>query len=261
MDGVEKIAAIRLCPLEDSTSLLDDPAALRVRADRDGFLFFRALIAAGDVLPLRDSVLDYAGRNGWLETTAHASDSLALPAKRIGCYTDSDWIGLQAHVRNGSAIWDLGNTASISRALRAADPLGRWTLSTAVICRVCSPHPDMATPPHTDAQYVHSMGDFWTAWIPLQDSPQELGPIALAAGSHLHAAPQHRTPAVDEIEWSTADFGVGDVVLFRARTLHRALPNRSGDRLRLSVDLRYGVWNETMEIDWRAATLSAALGA
>jgi len=77
MDGVEKIAAIRLCPLEDSTSLLDDPAALRVRADRDGFLFFRALIAAGDVLPLRDSVLDYAGRNGWLDTTAHASDSLA----------------------------------------------------------------------------------------------------------------------------------------------------------------------------------------
>jgi len=34
-------------------------------------------------------------------------------------------------------------------------------------------------------------------------------------------------------------------------TLHRSLPNRSGTRLRLSADFRYGFWNERATVDWR----------
>jgi ectoine hydroxylase-related dioxygenase (phytanoyl-CoA dioxygenase family) len=53
--------------------------------------------------------------------------------------------------------------------------------------------------------------------------------------------------------WSTTDFRCGDAALFRPHTLHCSLPNRSGDRLRLSADFRYGFWDEASEVDWRAS--------
>ena len=60
--------------------------------------------------------------------------------------------------------------------------------------------------------------------------------------------------AVDaEAVWSTTDFRCGDAALFRPHTLHCSLPNRSGDRLRLSADFRYGFWDEASEVDWRAS--------
>jgi hypothetical protein len=39
--------------------------------------------------------------------------------------------------------------------------------------------------------------------------------------------------------WTASDFAVGDVVVFHSLTVHKALPNASPDRLRLSVDYRY----------------------
>jgi ectoine hydroxylase-related dioxygenase (phytanoyl-CoA dioxygenase family) len=42
-----------------------------------------------------------------------------------------------------------------------------------------------------------------------------------------------------DAEWQTADFGIGDALFFHAYAIHKALPNLSGDRLRLSTDNRY----------------------
>jgi hypothetical protein len=39
--------------------------------------------------------------------------------------------------------------------------------------------------------------------------------------------------------WLSADLWPGDVLLFSALTVHCALPNRTADRLRVSVDYRY----------------------
>src|SRR6185437_14396822 len=102
--------------------------------------------------------------------------------------------------------------------------------------------------------------DFWTAWIPLGDCPREWGPLALLAGSHLGGLQEHSGDGVisggvappEDAVWSTTDFQCGDVVVFRPLTVHCSLPNRSGDRLRLSADFRYGFWDETATVDWRA---------
>ena len=42
---------------EDSTPVLDRPEELRARADRDGYLFFRGLLPAEDVLEVRRQLL------------------------------------------------------------------------------------------------------------------------------------------------------------------------------------------------------------
>src|SRR5262249_5662553 len=111
--------------------------------------------------------------------------------------------------------------------------------------------------------------DFWTAWIPLGDCPQQLGPLALLAGSHQGGLQPHSGEGIvdggvtvsDDAVWSTTDFRCGDVVLFRPHTLHRSLPNCSADMLRLSVDFRYGFWSESAAVDWRAGAIAAEASA
>jgi ectoine hydroxylase-related dioxygenase (phytanoyl-CoA dioxygenase family) len=264
MDGMEVVDELRLRAFEDSAPLIEQPEPLRERAARDGFLFFRGLLPTEIVLPLRGCVLEYASEIGWLDPTAATSEGRAAPGKRVGNYQDPDWVGLQVHVQNRPEMWALGDAVVIHHALQLVDKRSSYLfLSTANTCRVVSPHPDLVTQPHQDAHYVHMIADFWTAWIPLDDCPREQGPIALLAGSHLLGPQEHSGQGIvgggatppDDAVWSTTDFRCGDVVLFRPLTLHRSLPNRSGDRLRVSADFRYGFWDETAAVDWRAAAL------
>ena len=42
-----------------------------------------------------------------------------------------------------------------------------------------------------------------------------------------------------EGQWLSADYKIGDVLFFHSRTVHMSLPNRTGNRMRISVDYRY----------------------
>ncbi|HTP88778.1 MAG TPA: phytanoyl-CoA dioxygenase family protein [Bryobacteraceae bacterium] len=264
LDGMEGLTGRKIRPLEDSAPFVGDARQLRERADGDGFLFVRGLVPGDAVLALREVVLDYANAAGWLDPGASVSEGRAARGKRVGYYQDPDWVNLQAHVQNRPEMWALGEAVAIHAVLNAVESRSSYLcLSTANTCRVFSPHPDMATQPHQDGNYLRTIEDFWTAWIPLGDCPRELGPLALLAGSHLGGLLEHAGQGIvdggvkvpDDSVWSTTDFRCGDVVLFRPHTLHCSLPNTSGNRLRLSVDFRYGFWNEHVAIDWRAASI------
>lgn len=260
VDGLE----VKTKPFEDSTPIAGNREQLRWRAARDGFLFFRGLVSDDVVLPLRRTVLGYAGQIGWLDPDAHVNEGRAAPGKRVGRFQDPEWVGLQVHVQNREEMWALGDAIAIHRVLHSIEDRASYlSLSTANTCRVFSPHPDMATQPHQDGHYVRMIEDFWTAWIPLGDCPRKLGPLALLAGSHHGGLKEHSGHGIveggvkvpDDAVWSTIDFRSGDVVLFRPHTVHCSLPNRSGDRLRLSADFRYGFWSEAEALDWRAASI------
>ena len=261
LDSMEGADLVRTRPFEDSMPLIEDPAQLRSRANRDGFLFFRGLVPDDAVLAMRRAVLDYASLAGWLDPGARLDEGRAAPGKRIGYYQDPEWVNLQVHVQNTPEMWALGDAIAIHRVLNRVENRSSYLcLSTANTCRVYSPHPDMATQPHQDANYIRMLGDFWTVWIPLGDCPCELGPLALLAGSHNGGLREHSGLGIvdggvevpNDATWSTTDFQRGDVVIFKPHTLHCSLPNRSGDCLRLSVDFRYGFWSEPAAVDWRA---------
>jgi Phytanoyl-CoA dioxygenase (PhyH) len=267
LEGVDRLEAVNLvtAPLHDASSSLGQPERLREIAERDGFVYFRELVPADLVLSLRQTVLEFAAGIGWLEPGTSPAEARAMPGKRVGYYEDPDWVNLQVHVQMRSEMWNLGDCSHIHRALRALD--GRSTylyLSTANTCRIFSPHADMATQPHQDAHYFRVIGHFWTAWIPLGDCPRELGPLALLPASHVDGLRSHTGLGIvdggvavsEQAVWLTTDFRCGDVVLFRSHTLHRSLPNQSGSLLRLSADFRYGFWDETATVDWRASSLS-----
>jgi len=250
---MEAVSGLLIERLEEAPRAIDEAPRLREMADRDGFLFLRGLVPPERVLRLRRVVLDYAREAAWLDATQPLDCARALPDKRVGYYQDPDWIQLQVRVQMSPEFWDIGDFVEIHRVLHAAAARSSFLyLSTANTCRVFSPHPDMATQPHQDAHYVRMIEQFWTAWIPLGDCPIELGPLAVLPGSYRQGLQPHAGEGIVEggVEvpadavWRTSDFCCGDVLLFNNFTLHRSLANRSGDRLRLSADFRYGFWRD-----------------
>ena len=159
------------------------------------------------------------------------------------------------------AAWSAarGDTLALHRAVLPSPELERVRRHPALLAAVecilgeCRPgfgdvvrcvRPGEApTPPHQDANYVRGQPT-WTAWLPLDDCPLELGPLEVWAGSHRLGALEHEgdrlaTAPKEEENWRSSALARGDVILFHGRTVHRAAPNRT-NRVRRSVDLRWG---------------------
>ena len=96
------------------------------------------------------------------------------------------------------------------------------------------------TPWHVD-QYYWPLGSpaTVTAWIPLQDTPVEMGPLSFASGSHKF--PLHRDLSIsddserlirevmdrEQFPYVERAFALGDVSFHSGYTFHRAPPNQS----------------------------------
>ncbi|MER7197616.1 phytanoyl-CoA dioxygenase [Streptomyces sp. CB01635] len=96
------------------------------------------------------------------------------------------------------------------------------------------------TPWHADQYYWPLSSDrCLTVWLPLQETPMEMGPIAFARGSH-HFAYGRDLPISDESEARLKEtvteqnfedvaepFALGDASFHRGWTFHHAGPNRA----------------------------------
>lgn len=143
-----------------------------------------------------------------------------------------------------------------------------------------------STMPHYDTVYMgRGSARVLTMWVPLGDIPLELGGLAVLEGSNraaglietygrmdvdewcenkpgvravddrglvsFGALPDHP----DELRrqygsrWLTAEFQIGDVLIFGMHTLHASLDNRT-HRLRLSTDSRYQPASEPADPRW-----------
>ena len=87
-------SSIRKTEFVDSTPLLADPAALRARADEDGYLFFKRRLPADEVLALRAELLAVVDRYGWRQP---GQDALG---KKFKLYNDETLVEVIGVVRN-----------------------------------------------------------------------------------------------------------------------------------------------------------------
>ena len=231
-------------PLIDAGGL--DPAGTRAAAAHDGFLLVRGAVPADLLGPLRGLVEGECRARNWLR-----ADGTTDPAVRLGAYDDVRWIDLLTHVLPSREFDAVRQAPRVIQALQ-----GLWGDTVCPhagdLCRLVSPGwPALTTPPHQDAAYLRGTTRAWTAWTPLWDCPIDLGPLCLLPGSHAVGLwPHARTAgvaadalqgidvAVDD-RWAAGDLAAGDVLLFSCWTVHGALPNRTADRLRASVDFRY----------------------
>jgi hypothetical protein len=231
-------------PFADARPLLSDPQALRARAAADGCLMLRGLLPAADVLAVRNAILTLCVEAGWCDAGGRA-------APGVGPYIEGqpEYMAVYDRIQRLEAFHRLALHPAILRLYEAL--FGEAVLAhPRNIARVMFPNNNQhATPAHQDAIHIRGTAETWTAWMPLGDCPADLGGLAVMLGSHreallaTHAAYGAGGRAIDTqalpYRWVGGDLRAGDLLTFHSHTIHQALPNRTRDRMRLSVDFRY----------------------
>jgi hypothetical protein len=245
--------------LVDSTPLAREPAELRARAARDGCLLLRGIPGPAAVAPLRSLAHEVAESLGFVRPPrpGRAAPFVKPGAALAGTgYDDGRWLALQQRLLADPRFAAVGDHAELLAALEVLFD-GPVLTRRGDICRLALPNaPHLTTPPHQDHWYTGGTTNLWTVWIPLTDTPLELGPLAVLPGSHASGLLPHdgqgagrqrvRVPA--DPRFAAAPLAAGDAILFNCLTVHRALPNITGNRVRLSVDYRYQPAGEPIHV-------------
>ena len=235
-------------PYRDSSGSADDATALHARMAEDGYLFLPGLLPGESVAAVRDAVLGLCRDAGW-------ADDAGRPAGRPRLEGQEGWWEVYDPLQKTRAFHALAHhprlLGAVARLLSGAPAvlvhprnIGRITFPGAT---------HFTTPAHQDFPLIQGTPDTYTAWLPLADCPMRLGGLAMLRGSHRFGMLPMRpavgpggveadTRAIEREEgltWHAQDLKAGDVLLFHSHTVHRALPNRTADGLRLSADYRY----------------------
>lgn len=229
MDGVVT-TRLRTPPRIDA----DDASSLRAAADEDGAAWLPGLVPVEHVAALAELVGGWVRELGWVDPSGR-------PVVPTPAYDDPDFVLLQQWAVQSEPFAALRHDRALRRVIETLVG-GEVQSGQGDLVRVmCPGDPPDGTPPHQDAFYVRSVPLLWTAWIPLVDTPLELGPIAVWRGSHRLGTLPHRGEGVDtqgaelppDVVWTGAALRPGDVVLFEGRAVHRTLPHRLDGVLRL----------------------------
>lgn len=241
-------------PLRESQDIVHDAAALRQRAQEDGYLFIRGLMPRDGMLELRRQMIALLHEFGWIKPSG---DPLAAVAARPGT-----WEGQAEFAPYYDRVQLLEVFHALPHHQPVLDVLGQVFGETALphprnIARTMFPDTP-TTPPHQDYFPVRGTQNTWTCWAPLGDCPQTLGGLAVLPGRHreglmaVKAMPGAGGAGIefqmDESAWHTTDFQVGDALLLHSMLPHASLPNRSNGLMRLSVDYRYQPVSEEIDV-------------
>jgi hypothetical protein len=246
----------RLKELRVSNDAIDDPTELRRRIGAEGYLFFKRLQDPDKLWSLRREMLTVMQQGGWLIAGTDPLDGIADISAQCTegdvTYTDVYHEVYKLEAFHRSAHWP-EVTAMVEKIM------GRPIMPhPQKIARLWFPHyTEHTTPIHQD--FVHFQGNFetLTCWAPVGDCPIELGGLAVLPGSHkveqvldhhfslgagglyVDTEQEAKTHKELDVAWHTTDYDIGDTLIFPALTIHKALPNVTEDKLRVSLDNRY----------------------
>ena len=235
--------------LRISNDIMEDAEALRERIDGEGYLFFKRLQRPEKLLELRQQMLTVMQEGGWLIAGTDPLDGIADVSQQC---TEGD-------VEYSDVYHQVYRLEAFHRSAHWPEVM---EIMAKVVGKPVLPHPHKVarlwfpqytahtTPIHQD--FVHFQGNFetYTCWAPIGDCPIELGGLAVLPGSHkIDKVMDHHFSLgagslcinTDELadNWHTTDYEIGDTLIFPALTVHKALPNLTEDRLRVSLDNRY----------------------
>jgi hypothetical protein len=235
-------------PFAVSNDLLTEPAALRRRMAEEGYLFFRGLGPKHKIRVARRDVLELCRQAGWCDAEGQWSG--------VGPYTEGDKQYMEVYKQviklpSFLAVAEDDSFMRIMAMILEAPPM----LHRLRIGRITFPNNvAQTTAAHQDHWYIRGTPQTYTIWTPLGDCPLPLGGLAILPRSQRLGFIEHRLHAEKkyaghglqddqlpgaETGWVGGDFDLGDFVVFHSYTIHKALPNLTPDRLRLSTDNRY----------------------
>lgn len=248
--------------LRDANALLGNPEALRARLEADGYLLIRGLLPREDVLRARKVVLQALAAEGLLDPGAPVEEA-RTGARAAGVF----WGGRKPLTHHPDVLAVLESPV-LARFF--ADLLGGEVRTYDYKWLRAVGHGEF-TGAHYDIVYMgRGTPCLHTCWTPLSDIDHESSPLAVLVGSHRFDRVRETYGQMDvdrdrvdgwftnnplELaeqyggEWKTANFSMGDVMIFGMFTMHGALNNRSGS-FRLSCDTRFQLASEPVDERW-----------
>lgn len=238
--------------LRQSNDVQRDTAELQRRLEEDGYLFLRGLLDREQLLSLRRQMLTLMQAGGWLVQGTDPVDGIANPDAR-STEGDTAYTDVYHQVYRLQAFHEIAHSRGLIGVLERIRGCTMMPQPQNVARLWFPKFTEHTTPIHQDFVHFQGTHDNLTCWSPIGDCPRELGGLAVIPGSHkvdrvlehhfslgagsLHVDPAKHSDVHDE--WHTTDYKVGDTLIFPALTIHKALPNLSENRLRVSLDNRY----------------------
>ncbi|HIM31867.1 MAG TPA: hypothetical protein EYG57_20245 [Planctomycetes bacterium] len=250
-DASESRPEDNLIELRESNDAILDQSQLQQRMQEDGYLFFRHLLPSDSLRELRYEMLKVMQDGGWIRSDTDPVEGIAEPG--VQCTEgDPGYTDVYHKVYALRAFHAIAHLPEITTVIERIMG-GPITPQPLKVARLWFPkYTAHTTPIHQD--FVHFQGTTrnLTAWTPVGDCPVELGGLAVLHGSHkLNRVVEHQfslgagSLAIDiegqriSGEWHSTNYQWGDTLIFPAVTIHKALPNLTEDRLRVSLDNRY----------------------
>jgi hypothetical protein len=214
-------------PFIVANDALSDPTRLKSIMDENGYLFLKGVAPKEKLLTLRRDILELCAGAGWLDPKVYRH-VVHLPSF--------------AAAPEDAGLMSIVGKVTGEPVLLHRRKIGRITFPQNV---------GQTIPAHQDWYYIRGAEETYTVWIPLGDCPMELGGLAVLKGSNQTGFIDHRRftgrnvafgledDQLPHHEWHASDFEFGDALMFHSHTIHKALPNLTANRIRLSIDNRY----------------------
>lgn len=264
--------------LEPATDVADNPAALRERMARDGYLYLPGYLDRDEVLGVRRVMVERLAAAGHLEPEQPPMAAKARRGSRLAFQPDLAFDNPKAmqllYSGRMMAFWAMFFGAPV----RHYD--FTWVRAVA---------PGRGTPPHMDIVYMgRGTQQLFTTWTPLGDVPLSIGGLMILEQSHRHQRLNegYGSKDVDAYcenkvgpgftrmggggnitdggwlskdpvklranlggRWLSADYRAGDLLAFSVFTVHASLDNAS-DEIRFSTDTRYQLASDPIDERW-----------
>ncbi len=262
--------------LESPCQASSDRERLQKHMVEDGYLFLRGCLNKDEVLAARRHILEQLAAAGQLDPSAPLMTGTPKPETKLFFHPE-------LAQKNNPPLQHLlyhpqGNlmrffSSFLNGEIRHFDFTWLRCIS-----------PGHATPSHCDIVYMgRGTRKLYTAWVPLGDLDFEMGGLMVLEGSHKNLRLQ-KTYGQRDVDsycsnrpedsartanglngwlsrnpnlirhslggrWLTAEYGVGDVVVFCMDLVHGGIDN-SSNLIRISSDSRYQLASESVDDRW-----------
>src|SRR5271170_3990183 len=220
-----------------SRSLKDD-------MDSEGYLLIRELLPANDLSRILRAITQIVLEAGWLLPDHSPLERMVNAGAACGD-PDPSFMDVYEQIFSLEAFHALAHHPALQQVMTLLTgphllihpkPIGRLIFPN---CERLIVHA------HQDHTAIAGDPESFTAWMPLHDCPEELGPLQILEASHRFGL-QETTPTTGYIpketalggDWVGGQINAGDVLIFHSLTIHEASSNRSS-QLRISLDCRF----------------------
>lgn len=265
--------------LQDSSALLERPAALRERLAADGYLYLKGVLDRTMVAAARAEVFARLVAVG--EVSEPACEAIATGTSRRDELV-ADRGQFWKSVSEGPNLRALSHGAAMNRIMSLvvgapARPQDYMFLRAGARGRATGLHFDYPF-------FTRAHDQVYTVWLPIGDVPVVEGPLVMVEGSHNFRDliepmigfdvaldnTRKATLAQDAVSFAqqrgarllTRNFEAGDIAIFGMYTLHGSLENHSPvNRVRLSCDVRWQPQSLSLDERYFGASPGGTTGA